>query len=86
MYRTLCVPNQWLANPIAHSRRPLYFFLSCAPQPKIYDFDVPANFEMELQALIPRHVKFTGLPEGTGAASFHELREFFYQVRCVALR
>lgn len=49
-----------------------------ATQPKIYDFDVPENFEKELLTLIPRHIKFTGVPQGS---SFAELRDFFSQVR-----
>lgn len=44
----------------------------------MYDFDVPENFEKELKTLIPRHVKFEGVPPG---ATFHELRDFFAQVR-----
>lgn len=44
----------------------------------MYDFDVPEYFEKELKTLIPRHVKFEGVPPG---ATFHELRDFFAQVR-----
>ena len=45
-------------------------------EPKVYDFELPENFEAELKALIPRHVKFTGVKAGT---LYYELREFFAQ-------
>eukprot|EP00624_Nannochloropsis_granulata_P006460 evm.model.NODE_48416_length_12024_cov_18.700350.1 len=38
------------------------------------EFDLPENFEKELAALVPRHVKFTGIKPGT---LYYELREFF---------
>ena len=45
-------------------------------EPKVYEFDIPENFEAELKGLIPRHVKFQGIKPNT---PYYELRDFLAQ-------